>query len=100
MPREPRYTRSQILEAIGLEPCHVTGEHNPTHTARYICGIQRSEAFNRLLRLIDVKIEDLPRHLHERCGWCGTHNYGSPASDLKQIQAWAEGAPLATTTVG
>lgn len=96
-PPEPTYTRSQILKALTLEPCHVTGEHDPTHTARYICRIQRSEALNRVLRLVGVDAPDLPRRLHQHCRWCGTQEgAGEGAHDKDLIHAWAEGAPLAS----
>lgn len=64
------FTRAELLEALRIEPCHVTGQHDPNHTPHHVCSIQRAEAFSRVLELLGVKEEELPKALHEHCGWC------------------------------
>ncbi len=68
------FTREELLEALTLEPCHVTGMHDPSHTPQYVCDIQRSKAFKRVLALVGVNEKELPRRLHgERCYLCTNH---------------------------
>lgn len=67
---EPTFTRQQILDAVTLKPCHITGEHDPTHTPDRVCASQTAAAFRGLLALLDVEVEDLPRALHDTCYWC------------------------------
>lgn len=80
-----------VFEALALEPCHVTGMHNPDHHVEkrpgeggYICDIQMNEALKNFLATLGTKYpgseheeatyrpgRDLPRKLHgEKCGWC------------------------------
>lgn len=64
------YTHEGLLQAITLQPCHVTGMHDPTHTPRYVCSLQREEAFERLLGFLGLTEGELPRKLHDKCYWC------------------------------
>jgi hypothetical protein len=69
------YTRQQILDAMALFPCHVTGLHDPTHTTKGVCSLQLSESFKRLLVFLKIgedHLDQLPRKLHENCYWCNT----------------------------
>ena len=42
----------EIREALTLYCCHVTGMHSPTHTAEYVCELQKREAFDRAFALL------------------------------------------------
>lgn len=77
------FTRKEILDAITLHPCHVTGMHDPRHTPKYVCDIQMREAFEALLEFLEVEITDLPRRLHDSCGWCRDDTESG-----KEIRAW------------
>lgn len=88
------FTRAELLEALALEPCHVTGQHDPNHTPRHVCSIQRAEAFERVLELLGVTEEELPKRLHEGCGWC--HEVPSQEEyriGMRRLHAWA-GKPI------
>lgn len=57
--------------ALALEPCHVIGMHDPTHTPRGVCDLQRSDVAKRVLAALGLDVEALPRRLHPpECGWC------------------------------
>lgn len=72
------YTRAELLDALRLEPCHVTGMHNPDHHLKHVCDIQRSAAFNRVLELIGIDESELPHALHgSDCYWC----HGVPSQE-------------------
>lgn len=88
------FTREQVLEAIALRPCHVTGQHDPDHTPDRVCESQLSQAFTGLLDLLGVTPEDLPHALHESCHWC----HDVPVQEifrvkLRRVHAWA-GVPV------
>lgn len=100
MPKDS-YTRAEILSAITLEPCHVTGDHDPTHTPFNVCSIQRSEQMQRLLVLLETDESDLPRRLHRHCGYCGTsHQVESTLNDRwrSKVQALREWQSANSTT--
>lgn len=77
-PGEPFYSLveaeiTRLRRALGgvyLEPCHVTGQHDPSHTGKYVCEIQRSAAFNRVVDGLGFDVDTLPRRTHENCWWC------------------------------
>lgn len=80
-----RYTREELLSAMTLAPCHVTGTHDPEHTPKYVCQQQMSDAFRAVLRLIGATVDDLPRR---------PHSYPS-SSPLEA--AWVERQPITFT---
>jgi hypothetical protein len=72
------FTRAEILEALALEPCHVTGMHRPNHHVEFTCDLQRAAAFKRVLALLGVEESELPRRLHDPpCRWC----HGVPSQE-------------------
>lgn len=82
----------KILEAIYLEPCHVTGEHNPVHTPQYICYYQRGEVLARILAVLGLEEQKVPRRLHEDCCFCGpraTEDSGN--TEHRALEKWTEG---------
>lgn len=85
------YTREEILAALVLEPCHISGTHDPQHTTKYICRDQQSVALARLLALLEVTVEELPRRLDPDCGWC------RDGEDLPLLIAWADRRPMTFT---
>lgn len=63
--------RREIVDAIVLTPCHVSGDHNMNHTPRAVCSYQLSDAFDRLLVFLEMGEKDLPRKLHDSsCHLC------------------------------
>lgn len=60
----------RLVDALTIEPCHVTGMHDPTHTEKYLCDIQHSSIVKRLLKTLGLTSGALPKRLHETCGWC------------------------------
>lgn len=80
-----------LREAVTIEPCHVTGTHDPTHTPRYTCTTQKALAFDRVLAVLNLKRP--PRKLHgPGCPFC----HGS--SGEKELKHWAAGYNQAITT--
>jgi hypothetical protein len=79
------YTRDQILDAVALRPCHVTGEHDPTHTTEYVCVLQMAVAFKGLLKLLGITEADLPRKLHDSCYWCNAE-----PKHHEELQQWVQ----------
>lgn len=80
--------------ALVLEPCHVTGMHDPTHTPRYLCETQRADVYDRVLAAVGMAQEAMPRRLHDNCGWC----HRVPEEEQRRQQArelheWA-GVPV------
>ncbi len=62
--RDRTFTRDEILAALTIAPCHITGTHDPQHTPKYICTYQRKDALQGLLDLLGVTAVDLPRKPH------------------------------------
>lgn len=102
------FTRTQILAALTLHPCHITGMHTPEHhidhrssydgklVAGYVCGDMKAKALAGLLGLIGAELSDLPHALHapEQCGWC--HRVPSQEhfrAQLRKSYEWA-GVPV------
>lgn len=88
------FTRDEILEALTIEPCHITGMHDPKHTLKYICRDQLVVALNRLLDLLEVEVDDLPRRLGDDCYWCMKEE----GADRTLLDAWVERRPMTFTT--
>lgn len=59
------FTRDELLEAMTVAPCHITGTHDPTHTPRYFCSIQAQKALDGVLGLLGITMKDLPRRPHD-----------------------------------
>lgn len=79
-----------LREALAIEPCHITGEHEPDHHLRYLCRDQQARALAGLLAGLGLNFDDLPRRLHPGCGWC----HRIPAQEryrerLRATWAWA-----------
>lgn len=80
----------RLVDALTIEPCHVTGMHDPTHTERYLCDIQHSSIVKRLLETLGLTSGVLPKRLHETCGWC----HDVPTQEeyrkrLRSLHQWA-----------
>jgi hypothetical protein len=88
---ERTYTRQEILDAMALHPCHVTGMHTPEHHLDgSVCNIMLSRSAEGVLALVGATVDDLPRRLHDDCGWC----HRVPTQEeyrerLRQTYAWA-----------
>ena len=74
----------KILEATALEPCHVTGMHDPRHTPRYVCMFQKADAFDRLM--IFLRRKPFRRTHKNGCCWCG-------GNERKVLIRWALYSP-------
>jgi hypothetical protein len=75
----------RILKAATIFPCHVTGMHDPTHTQKYICDMQKANAYDRIMAQLEV---ESPRSLHSKnCYWCHS-NLKSKQS--KELRKWAK----------
>lgn len=56
-------------EALAIEPCHISGMHDPTHTSRYVCSDQEATMVRRLQHALGITA--WPTRLHgPGCGWC------------------------------
>lgn len=78
------FTRDEVLGALTLHPCHITGMHTPEHHVAhrsphsgkelegYVCEAMLKDALQGLLKLIGATVADLPHALHnpKDCGWC------------------------------
>jgi len=86
--------RELILEYARLEPCHITGMHDPTHTTKAICQDQLKHVLVQLLETAGLTPEELPRQLHKDCWSC--HNV-PPQEELRiqrrALHEWA-GVPV------
>lgn len=88
------FTRAELLAALCLEPCHVTGMHDPNHTDGSVCDIQRAKAFDRLLAVLGVSEGELPRALHDDCYWCrGIPTQEKYREQKRGLHRWA-GVPV------
>lgn len=86
-----------LREALTLQPCHVTGMHDPTHTTkRGPCSEQLAAMAKRAVAVLGDPNE-LPRALHgEECYWC--HYVPSTRKDRDrqiEIHRWAGVEPPA-----
>lgn len=94
MSTERLYTREEILEALAIRPCHITGLHEPDHHLKYSCAEQDRESVRALMVLLDASFDERPHRLHEGCGWC--HNVPSQEeyrARLRETHEWA-GVPV------
>ncbi len=83
-----------ILSAeVYVEPCHTTGEHDPTHTPRAVCYLQIYEMAKRIIVALGLDKEQLPRRLHENCYWC---EEGSKRH--QELVEWANARPTSLGT--
>lgn len=74
----------RVRAAVYLEPCHVTGEHDPTHTPKYVCILQLRDVAKRVLQALDVDQATAPRRIHgEKCYWC------HKSEDAVDFETWA-----------
>lgn len=88
-----------LVDALVIEPCHVTGMHDPTHTPLRLCEIQRGDAWIRAAKLLGWLEEDAnenvtaltaPRRLHpEKCGWCH-HDDPSGEQGRAKLREWVK----------
>lgn len=97
-------TLAQVLTpTLAIEPCHVTGMHDPNHTERYLCDIQTTAVLSHLLAALGLHTRDLSHQLHPDtpydeggCYWC--HNVPREENDreqLRQVWRWAGVEPSA-----
>lgn len=83
-------SRADLLEAIRLHPCHVTGQHVPNHhlVSDRVCSIQKQDLFDQILNFFDIKLEDIDRAVHPpACGWC--NDDGHPSKHREAHAKWA-----------
>lgn len=80
--------REVLRDVIALEPCHITGMHDPTHTPRYVCRDQKAEAYDRLVAFLGLTENQIPRRLHEDCYWC--HGERGNGDDREMLALWVE----------
>lgn len=73
----------ELRDAIYIEDCHVSGEHDPQHTKKYVCSLQLRDLAIRVLKTLGINIPNpgkgdiekmkaewnkIPRRL-DRSGW-------------------------------
>jgi hypothetical protein len=90
----------ELRDAIYIEDCHVTGTHDPTHTDKYVCGLQLRDMAVRILHAVGIKVMDndpsdpswneIPRKL-DRKGWFAY--YQRRANGQQYDKAWAKAHP-------
>lgn len=74
----------RILKAATIFPCHVTGMHDPTHTPKYVCNMQKANAYDRIMAQLET---DSPRSLHaESCYFCHSKESKQP----KELRKWVK----------
>ena len=73
-----RQRADEIAEVLYIKSCHISGEHDPTHTPRYYCSWQRSELLDRVLHALELETNDLPRRPDPFWG------------DTDEVRAWIE----------
>lgn len=80
-----------IQRTLVLEPCHVTGMHDPTHTTTYMCNLQKAGLLDALMAAAGLAYDDLRRALHgPGCRSC--HHVSSEEYERvkdRQLYAWA-----------
>lgn len=86
----------KLVDAVYLEPCHITGEHDPKHTHLYVCNFQRAEILKRILDVLGMPKEEIPRRMHEGCAFCATNltpgaSWPKDSPSVQILQKWAEG---------
>jgi len=93
LPEKPEFTKEQLKylrNLLAIEPCHITGEHEPNHHLKgRICNYQRGDAWRRAMVALGLDPENPARKLHDDCFWC--HNEES--GHLLEHQKWAEENP-------
>lgn len=79
--------------ALVLRPCHLSGMHG-RHEPGCLCREQLTKLGDGLLAALEVEPAELPRALHENCGWChtipGQEEY---RAGLRRLWDWA-GVPI------
>lgn len=90
----------QILDAIYIEDCHISGTHDPNHTAKYVCRHQLADLAERVLAVSHgVKfatgnddtptdeINKIPRKITS--GWHGYYKERDEyAHKAKELEDW------------
>jgi hypothetical protein len=84
-------TAAEITQLLGLRPCHLSGTHDPTHTPRFICDLQKVAALDRLMEVLGLTYERLPRGLHDHGHWC-CHPKDSVTPD-PTLAGWVKRGP-------
>lgn len=54
----------QIMDAIFIEDCHISGMHDPTHTRKYVCEKQLADLARRVLAItcgVDFAVVESPK---------------------------------------
>lgn len=60
-----------VINALALEPCHITGMHEPDHHVKYNCADQYKAVLDKVLQALEMNRADLRHQLHEgSCYWC------------------------------
>lgn len=88
-----------ILEALTPTCCHTSGMHDPTHWKenKSICTLQKAEAFDRVLELLNIKYTPADVPSSKDCWWCNeyyvkdvskeaTRQYPYKGKSLAQLQ--------------
>lgn len=57
MPNEP--TIEEVLEALYVDDCHISGDHDSTHTPHGLCSFQLKELAIRVLRTFGIDWQGL-----------------------------------------
>lgn len=47
----------ELQNAIYIEDCHISGEHDPTHTTRYVCKNQLMDLAKRVLISVGIDFD-------------------------------------------
>lgn len=106
-------TFGEVLAALYIEDCHVTGMHDPCHTTKRICELQLRGLAERVLATFGIALGDLtnetseeervhvvnqiPRKLN-RTGWFSYYVEHEKWDRVVELEAWEKHGVRATET--
>jgi hypothetical protein len=93
-PRDmPPFTKEQLgylKNLLAIEPCHITGEHEPNHNLKgIICNFQRGEAWEHAMTELSFDPKNPARKIHDDCFWC----HSKESKHAQEHREWAAMGP-------
>lgn len=87
----------ELQDALYIEDCHLSGEHNPDHTSKHVCNYQLADMAKRIFKALDIDISDpkrdltaesnkIPRRLKPN-GWAEYYKTKRPA-EYERLMEW------------